>query len=417
MMIPKLQHIGAAKRRAHTVVTQLKVTKTYIHKALVHFYYCWLNNQTASHQIKQIVKASIPVLVWLMLFNGSGYIPKDWKPTINVRLLLRLDKFVFDDYVGSRLSNICLAIGGYLLYQQYQHDRRQKVGPELSPVQCLPIAQEPRSKSPAVNTPSIKDPEFELEFDMELDSSRYPFVTDLGGFQMMPIVTIVLGWVILNFINDFKEPMNKAKTIVAIVFYLISHIFMVPVFMAYMYLFHPSSVLKQYVGLVGVQNIVITITHLIFPNVPPIFIQYYGENKVPSYDVPGYSEGLTRIETFKFNSVINAVIHYVKTIDFGIFPSLHSSITILLINFLMDLLTYNSLKLVMLMYLMVQIWSSLYLDHHWRLDILFSFVYSNVFYVYCKFKWPHPITPTMGSRLFQHTYFQTWFNPYKSDHV
>lgn len=341
------------------------------------------------------------------MFNSIGMIPEQLKPGINVRFILRLDLFVFDDFQGRVLTNICLIIGGYLLYSKYHHDRSQtitKPGDNVS----LPLVH-------IKHHPEKKHKEPEPESDFELFDTSLPIANksqEIGGFQLFLILTIPLSWMVLEAIGIFVEPINKAKSIIATVFYLIGHFLVFPCLVSYMYLFHPSSVLKQFIAVVGIQNIMITMTHLMFPNVPPIFIELYGENKTPSYEIPGYTEGLTQLELLKHSSALNGIVDCVRATEFGIFPSLNTSMLILVINYLMDLMAYKTIKVGLVVYLMFQIWSSIYLEHHWRLDILFSFIYSNIIYVFVRFKQTHVVNSTMGMRLFKHTRLENWFNPY-----
>ncbi|WEJ93032.1 hypothetical protein PSN45_000492 [Yamadazyma tenuis] len=243
------------------------------------------------------------------------------------------------------------------------------------------------------------------------------------SWDRFPVYSMMLGWVILNGIYSFKDPINKAKNIVALVFYLMGHVLVVPATAWYLYLFQPSRILKLFVIAIGVQSICVNITHLVFPNVPPIYIQYYGENKNATYDSPGYSEGLTRIElNFPFGRVLNFFIIYVKSIEFGILPSLHSCMSLTSVYFLVNLISIRVMKVALLVYSCFQIWSSLYLDHHWRVDILFSVFYSMFSYLMVKdklvsirsqFRYDAKFgrETTMGMRVFHGTGLEWWFTP------
>lgn len=374
--------------RIHHSVQILKTLYEMIESLILHVYRSWLNKRTLSQTVFVFLRNSVPIIIWLLLFNSIALIPNKYKPDINVRLAMRLDDYIFNNLYGAIMTLLCLILGSVLLYFRYFHH----------------------------DTKSINKPK-DLEYSQELIKD-----TKNRFWENIPLVMILGGWVLLNVIYYFKEPINKVKNIVALVFYIIGHVLIIPGSVWYFYLFQPPKLLRLFAMVLGIHNIIISVVHLLFPNVPPIYIQYYGQNKIPDYDSPGYSEGLTRMDTnFGFGYFLNFFIIYVKSNEFGILPSLHSSMSILTVLFLIKTVKYSILKVVFLAYLCCQVWSSIYLDHHWRIDILFSFIYSLLFYLQARgkinsiqanFKYGIKFgDTTMGMRLFQNTFLESWFNP------
>ncbi|EGV61806.1 hypothetical protein CANTEDRAFT_124983 [Yamadazyma tenuis ATCC 10573] len=335
-------------------------------------------------------------------------IPNSVKPRINVRLVMRLDDYVFQTWQGGVLTVLCLFLGGILVFGRF-----------YSPTT---VKSEPRSHVIALSDLEANKaaPVGQVQPSQDNDTA---VASPICSWDRFPVYSMMLGWVILNGIYSFKDPINKAKNIVALVFYLMGHVLVVPATAWYLYLFQPSRILKLFVIAIGVQSICVNITHLVFPNVPPIYIQYYGENKNATYDSPGYSEGLTRIElNFPFGRVLNFFIIYVKSIEFGILPSLHSCMSLTSVYFLVNLISIRVMKVALLVYSCFQIWSSLYLDHHWRVDILFSVFYSMFSYLMVKdklvsirsqFRYDAKFgrETTMGMRVFHGTGLEWWFTP------
>lgn len=342
-------------------------------KRIAHRVYdAWTNERTPSSVLVDFCVNSIPIVTWLILFNTISRIPNRFKPEINIRFAMRLDEYIFESMTGGILSIMCLSSGCYLGYERYYRNKR-------SQSTILPM-----------------------------DKSTVRTL----GWKHAPIVLIIMSWVVLNLVYMFKEPGNKVKNVIAIIFYAIGHIIIVPGMIYYLYLFQPPGILKRFVIIIGIQNIAINLTHILFPNVPPIYIQYYGENKVPDYDSPGYSEGLTRIDLMLFNTMVNYLIFYVKSLEFGIIPSLHSAMSITIFYFITYLTRSSVVNGVALVYLMMQFWSSIYLDHHWRLDIMVAVVYSSVFFTMVKDEVDVIKTrgkKSMGMRLFRKTRLERWF--------
>lgn len=346
-----------------------------------HSYKCWLNNRLLRQNLIIIVKNLIPLILWLLLFNTINLIPKKFKPQINVRIIMTLDEYVFESFEGGLMTVMCLILLSVILHQKF----------------------------------------FKKKRDEDLESNKFNDY-DYDLWEQIPLYLLMTSWLTLNIISYFQIPVNKVKNIIALIFYVIGHVLIVPFSAWYFYLFQPPRVLKLFVIVIGIQNILVNMTHLIFPNVPPIYIQYYGENKNPTYDLPGYSEGLTRIDlNFKINKVLNFFIIYVKSIEFGILPSLHSSMSLTIVYFMLTIVKNWFIKLGLIIYCFLQIWSLIYLGHHWRIDIMFSFMYSTMIYLVVKDKLVHIRNlfkydvkfnklSTMGMRLFRGTRFEWLFD-------
>lgn len=365
----------------------------------IHIYKCWKNNRNVSKVLTDFTVSAIPFSLWLILFNSVNLIPNKFKPRINVRFLLRLDDYVFNNFMGI-IS--CILLTNLISLGLFNKFYKQTLNSIDYTSFNLPLAIVPSTKT-----------------SKKFKKSSTNFYGDLI-LQNLPLIFISFSWFILKIVCSFKEPITKFKNLLALIFYIMGHFLILPITIYYLYLFQYPGVLKRFMIILGLQNLTIVLIHIFFPNVPPIYIQYYGENKIPSYESPGYSEGLTRIE---INPFVQYFILYVKSIEFGILPSLHSSVSLLVTFFLNYLIKSILVRVLIVIYLLLQIWSSLYLDHHWRFDILLLIIFSSGFFLLIKsdldnlklnFLHNYKLNyngSTMGMRLFKGTKFENLFNP------
>ncbi|CAH6721126.1 hypothetical protein CLIB1444_05S04148 [[Candida] jaroonii] len=363
----------------------------------IHIYKCWKNNRSVSKVLADFAVSALPFLLWLILFNSVNMIPNNVKPRINVRLLLRLDDYIFNNFMGIISCIILTNLISLGLFNKFYKETFSSIDYTKF---NLPLTIVPK-RSRKYTRSSTK-----VAGDLLLHN--------------LPLIFISFSWFILKIVFSFKEPITKFKNLLALIFFIMGHFLILPITIYYLYLFQYPGVLKRFIIILGLQNLIIVLIHIFFPNVPPIYIQYYGENKIPSYESPGYSEGLTRID---INPFVQYIILYVKSIEFGILPSLHSSISLLITFFLCYLIKSIMVRVGIVIYLLLQIWSSLYLDHHWKFDILVSIIFSSGFFLLIKSDLDNLKTnflhnyklnyngSTMGMRLFKGTKFESLFNP------
>lgn len=412
-----------------------------------------------------------PVFVWLLIFKNAGLIPKKIRPHIYVRFAMRLDNYMFnirDSFVESCLLVICIVFGSWLLYLKV-YKNYGNFDNEVN---------EGNSPSPSVETCSNDSRDLENQFEepYALTSFELPSSSDVssqdvyqekktcssievlenpqpalissqtlninqkilrqiqkGGFQYLecwhlaPLILCASSWFILNIVYEFREPINALKDILAWASYVLGHFF-VPLFTAiWLYVFHAPGALKLFSFGLGMQNIGGVLTHLIFPNAPPWFISLNGENAEANYDLPGYAAGLTRVD-FHMGTHLHSKGFHASPIVFGAIPSLHSAMAVMVFFFVSHFSRWKALKIAALSFVILQWWATIYLDHHWRLDLFIGMFYSIISFTILKlwsrglamvdkefikarFRFDFKNGSTMGMRVFKNTKHQRFFDP------
>lgn len=408
-----------------------------------------------------------PVFLWLLIFKNAGLIPKKIRPEIHVKLPYHLDNYMFnsfDLFGGSCLTVASLVLSSYLLYNYYY-----KQSNDRSPYFGIgPIDLDTSSSSSSSSASSIELEERGAKSDnlppgdFQDESRIKPFsiLTNLNHsdianqtykinenllnhilinnymplncWDKMPPILLLLSWFILNL--DFlmaKSGLVSWKDNLAWFSYVLGH-FLVPLFTAiYLYVFQTPGSLQLYGLGLGVQNIAGVMTHLLFPCAPPWFITLYGENKEANYDMPGYAAGLTRVTYATGTHLVDKGFH-ASPIVFGAVPSLHSAMAVMSCFFLCYYSRWNIVKVGICAFVVLQWWATIYLDHHWRLDLLVGMLYSIIVFTILKrgifgtslkistkderfynarLNYDFKKGSTMGMRVFRNTKLQNFFDP------
>lgn len=175
----------------------------------------------------------------------------------------------------------------------------------------------------------------------------------------------------------------------------------------------------------GCQNILGVITHLLFPNAAPWFIHLNGVNSSADYDMPAYAAGLTRVDV-ALGTHMNSAGFHASPIVFGALPSLHSAMASQVCFFICYYSSWPALKIIGILFVIVQWWATIYLDHHWRVDLLIGMLYAILFYtimmrfgfkrvnerfVKARLRRDWPRGSTMGMRVFRGTFLEWFFDP------
>ncbi|ORY80910.1 hypothetical protein BCR37DRAFT_348419 [Protomyces lactucae-debilis] len=143
---------------------------------------------------------------------------------------------------------------------------------------------------------------------------------------------------------------------------------------AWLWFFAPPGIVGAFAWSFGLQNCLGIITHLFFPTAAPWYGDQYGYPLPPgNYSMPGSSAGLVRVDkvlgTHLYENAFKA-----SPLVFGAFPSLHGAFAACCFLFI----GRYSLKgrYVLGFYLLWQWWSTMYLRHHWRIDLLSGLAYA-----------------------------------------
>lgn len=411
-----------------------KVTVS-IYRMLLRVYTSWLNGRTILQLVGNFCFNCFFLCLWVVITQSAKRLPKSFRPHIYVKLDLRLDDYMFTSISGSMLTIYCLLSGSWLLYLKFYSPRHihhfweVETSPYYSP-------SSDHSRSPDIEDKSAT---FELEDMPKLQESIHPtndLLVDrlnkhkdqksMSHGHISPPLLFGVSWFLLNFLFQFTENTNSVKFILAWLFYVVLY-FIVPIITAHwLYLFHPPGALKLYAFAMGLQNVASVMTHILFPNAPPLYIHYYGETKVPDYDMI-YADGLSKPGT-RLPSTIYQSIYYANSNKFAAIPSIHSTTAVMTFLFVSYYSRNSILKFLSFAFLLFEWWSTLYLEHHYRLDLFVGLIYSICIYTFlihwkkgftkvdqdfirARLKYDFIGGTTMGMRIFQNTRFQKFFDP------
>lgn len=379
-----------------------------------------LNGKTPWQFAQRIFLNCFFIVLWAASTLFIDHIPRS--EFIMIKFLLRLDNYLFNpssSYIGLFTFLLVLFSGSWLLYVKYYskplvQNSIQDDGAGDYELLNLPLGAD------EFNDDSINNKR--LVNHIKHSHSWKPY----NCWSQGPPILLACSWFILNLLFTLKLPINKAKNLIAWIFYVILH-FLVPIFVGFwLYLFQPSGALGIYAVSIGLQNMLIAFTHLIFPNAPPLYIKLYGENKQPTYDMI-YADGITR-QDMKIGQRIYKAVYYATPHKFASLPSIHSSMTSLIFFYVSYYSRWTLFKILAFVYLLGQWWSALYLDHHWRFDLLVGLVYSILVFTFfricrnglgrvdenfirARLRHDFKGSSTMGMRIFKNTRFQNLFDP------
>jgi membrane-associated phospholipid phosphatase len=253
------------------------------------------------------------ILLWIMTFKNARRISPDIRPKIHVKILERRDMQIFGlSPIGLTLQCV-IAFYGFLWV--FTLSRR----PRFALLGALP-----------------------------------PFLLNLLylGTHHLSAPLDVFAWLSYGVIH-FVSPFLCA---------------------AWLWFFAPPGIVGAFAWSFGLQNCLGIITHLLFPTAPPWYGDQYGYPLPPgNYSMPGSSAGLVRVDkvlgTHLYENAFKA-----SPLVFGAFPSLHGAFAACCFLFI----GRYSLKGRYLLgfYLLWQWWATIYLRHHWRIDLLGGLAYA-----------------------------------------
>ncbi|RLV90615.1 Inositolphosphotransferase 1 [Spathaspora sp. JA1] len=246
-------------------------------------------------------------------------------------------------------------------------------------------------------------------------------------WHFAPPLLFLISWVLLNIDYWFKDPLTTHKDLLAWVLYVICHITIPIVTAVWLYVFHPPGALKLYGITLGMQNISGVLTHLLFPNAPPWFINLYGEDKEADYEMPGYAAGLIRVD-IALGTHLHSKGFHASPIVFGAIPSLHSAMAVLTFFFISYYARWTLVKVAAFLFVAIQWWATIYLEHHWRIDLFIGLIYALFWFtivrnirfglsrvdenfIKSRLKFDFEKGSTMGMRVFRNTRLQRFFDP------
>lgn len=293
-----------------------------IMRFLSHLINSLLNGKSFFGLVSNFFFNFFPVLLWLILFKNASLIPVNWRPKINIKWLPYADNLCFNPLLLSSYIFYLLIILFFILPFSY--------------------------------------------FLLKINKNKLLFALLIFSCPLLNLV---------NYLASINQ--NFKLDLLSFISYVLLHLIIPILTSIYLYLFQIPGILSCYSWSLGLQNILGLITHLILPSSPPWFIHLNGINSIADYSTLGYAAGLTRIDTSFGNHLTTNGFHK-SPIVFGALPSLHSAMAFLTCIFISYFSNSSFLSILSIFYVLLQWFSTIYLDHHWRLDLFVGMCYSIV---------------------------------------
>ncbi|KAG1055796.1 hypothetical protein G6F43_002273 [Rhizopus delemar] len=134
----------------------------------------------------------------------------------------------------------------------------------------------------------------------------------------------------------------------------------------------PPGCLKVYGTAFGYMNLAGVLTQLLFPNASPWYELSYGSAPA-DYSIPGEAGGLIRIDQILGLDLYGSTFGS-SPLVFGAFPSLHSACATIEMFFVVYL--FPKLKPLAVMYVMWMWFATMYLTHHYMIDLVGGSIYA-----------------------------------------
>ncbi|ODV63145.1 inositol phosphorylceramide synthase, partial [Ascoidea rubescens DSM 1968] len=212
-----------------------------------------------------------------------------------------------------------------------------------------------------------------------------------------PISVKILPSIETIFYGDNLSDVLASKTykvldLLAWLPYGILHFSIPFVIAALVFIFGPPTAVNSFAFAFGYMNLFGVLIQILFPAAPPWYKLINGLNPA-NYSMNGNPGGLQRIDQ------ILGIDMYTSTftnapVPFGAFPSLHSGCATMNALFLSYI--FPRFKPLWLSYLCWLWWSTMYLTHHYFVDLMAGSVLSYVIFTYTKYK----MLPTIDNSCF-----------------
>lgn len=146
------------------------------------------------------------------------------------------------------------------------------------------------------------------------------------------------------------------------------------------YIFAPPTTLPVFHFAFGYMNLIGVLTQLCFPNAPPWYRKLHGLEKA-DYTMPGSAGGLERIDKLLHVDLYSTPFK-ASPLVFGAFPSLHSGSAVMEALFMSYL--FPICAPIVAVYVLWIWWATMYLTHHYFVDLIGGGVLSLVVFNMCR---------------------------------
>ncbi|CCD27435.1 inositol phosphorylceramide synthase NDAI_0K02440 [Naumovozyma dairenensis CBS 421] len=206
-------------------------------------------------------------------------------------------------------------------------------------------------------------------------ASKRPPIT----VKVLPAIeTILYGD---NLSNILATSTNKILDILGWIPYGICHFGAPFVVAIILFLFGPPTTLQSYAFAFGYMNLIGVIIQNIFPAAPPWYKNLYNLNPA-NYSMHGSPGGLERIDKlFHINIYTKGFTN--SSVIFGAFPSLHSGCATM--EALFFSYCFPNFKFIFIIYVVWLWWATMYLTHHYFIDLMAGSVISLIIFQYTKY--------------------------------
>ncbi|ODV90487.1 hypothetical protein CANCADRAFT_2216 [Tortispora caseinolytica NRRL Y-17796] len=175
--------------------------------------------------------------------------------------------------------------------------------------------------------------------------------------------TILYGGNLSSMLSQYTHPVLD---VLAWIPYGIIHFGSPFVTAGLIFLFAPPKTLPIYAAAFGYMNLLGVTIQLLFPAAPPWYKLRNGLAPA-DYSMPGSPGGLARIDKLLGVDLYTSTFTYAPVV-FGAFPSLHSGCATIQVLFLCHL--FPKLSSIFVSYLLWIWWSTMYLTHHYFIDLI-----------------------------------------------
>lgn len=149
----------------------------------------------------------------------------------------------------------------------------------------------------------------------------------------------------------------------------------------FIFLFAPPTSLRSFGFAFGYMNLTGVLTQLLFPAAAPWYLNLHGLEPA-NYSMDGSPGGLARIDQLLGVDMYSSTFEN-SPLVFGAFPSLHSGCAVMDVLFLCWL--FPKYSIVWWSYASLLWWSTMYLTHHYFIDLIFGAALSVTFFSYVKY--------------------------------
>lgn len=157
-----------------------------------------------------------------------------------------------------------------------------------------------------------------------------------------------------------------------------------PFFVAgFLFLWGPPTCVRGFAFAFGYMNLIGVIIQLVFPAAPPWYKILHGLDPA-NYSMLGSAGGLARIDTLLGIDLYTTNFSKNSPVVFGAFPSLHSGTATMEALFMSWL--FPKLTPIFICYVLWLWWCTMYLTHHYFIDLMAGSFLSFVIFEYTKYK-------------------------------